>query len=114
MAKRKPDARRDAEKFKDLLETYRDGGKVAAIIFLDDGKAKGTLMSGNCAKILGLCARGVADLICRIEKDESRATDLSEKISALIPAFVRSNFADTSVLDALMATVGADEDKDDD
>jgi len=71
-------------------------------------------MSGNCAKILGLCARGVADLICRIEKNESRATDLSEKISALIPAIVRAKNGDDSVLDALMATVGADVDKDDD
>ena len=110
MAKRKPDARRDAEKFRDLLETYRDGGNVAAIVLLDDGKTTGALTSGNGAKILSLCARGVADIIHQMAKNDSSANDLAEKIGALIPARIRELHGDRSLMDALHATIRHDDD----
>ena len=110
MAKRKPDARRDGEKFKDLLDTYRDGGEVAAIVLLNDGKTTGVLSSGNGSKILRTCTIGVADMIRQMAKNDSSAIELAEMVGALIPAHVRELCGDRSVLDALHATICHDND----
>ena len=110
MAKRKPDARRDGKELKDLLDIYRDGDKVAVIVFLNDGKTTGVLSAGNGAKILGTCMIGVADLIHQMAKNDSSAIQLAEKMSALIPARVRELCGDRSLLDALHATIRHDDD----
>ena len=104
MAKRKPDARRDGKKLKDLIDIYRDG-EVAAIILLNDGKTTGVLSSGNSVKILSTCALGAANLICRMAKNDSSAIELAEKLGALIPARVRELCGDRSLLDALHVTI---------
>lgn len=110
MAKRKPDARRDGEKLKDLIDIYHDGGEVAAIILLNDGKTMGVLSAGNSPKILSTCTIGVADLIHQMAKNDSSAIELAEKMAALIPARVRKLCGDRSVLDALHATICHDND----
>lgn len=105
MAKRKPDARRDAENFKDLIDIYRDGDDVAAIMLLDDGKTTGVLSAGNGAKILSLLTRGTADLLHQMANNDRSAIELAEKIGALIPARVLELCGDRSLLDALHATI---------
>ena len=105
MAKRKPDVRRDTEKLKDLLDIYRDGGNVAAIVILNDGQTIGVHLAGNGARILSTCALGAGNIIHQMAKNDSSAIELAEKMGALIPAHVRELSGDRSVMDALHATI---------
>lgn len=110
MAKKKPNARRDGADLQDVLKTYADSKNTAMLAFLNDGMTTGVLSSGNSAKILSLCAYGVANVIRNMAKNDSSAIELAEKIGALIPARVRELCGDRSVLDALHITICHDDD----
>ena len=104
----------DVAAIKDLLcEKYGQHGR-AAIILLDEGERRSCTIYGDGDTIFELLARSADHIIRTIGKDPESQIGLAEHLGALIPAIVRAKNGDDSVLDALMATVGADVDKDDD
>ena len=86
----------------------------AAIIMLDDGERRSCTIFGDGDTIFELLARNSDHIIRTVGKNPECQISLAERFGALVPAMVRAKNGDTSVLDALVATVGADKDKDDD
>ena len=104
----------DVAAIKDLLcEKYGHQGR-AAIILLDDGKSRSCTIYGDGDTIFELLARSADHIIRTIGKNPESQISLAEHLGAMIPAIVRAKNGDHSVLDALMATVGADEDEKED